>query len=296
MESNSEALNQENVTRGNVGVHTGPGEGRGTDETGELSPLRTRPSEGMGPGVSSRAYEDAMIADHSPERPPRVNSSELGEAGKRHTGSFGEKFSTLLSTARFEGQADSSKPQGTFDVDASKSEKAGERQGEEFLAGRLNNTEGDAFSSYEVPEGCIPYLTDMSLFKKFGWPSGRLVSAGPSGGKMLDEARSTAEEWVDGSWRPKIIGSNVKCLPVVHPDTCGLTASFTRVHESPWVWRLERDENAMPSQRTDDVDYADIVWIFRGTFVSKVSRESSCWWEAGESSSLHSHYTTHGGR
>ena len=113
---------------------------------------------------------------------------------------------------------------------------------------------------------------------------------------MLDEARSTAEEWVDGSWRPKIIGSNVKCLPVVHPDTCGLTASFTRVHESPWVWRLERDENAMPSQRTDDVDYADIVWIFRGTFVSKVSRESSCWWEAGESSSLHSHYTTHGGR
>lgn len=123
--------------------------------------------------------------------------------------------------------------------------------------------------SLEAPDGCIPFITDMSLFGKFGWPPGRLISTGPSGSKMLNEVKNAAGIGIDGSWRPKVIGSEMKCPPVVQPDTCGLTASYSRVHNSPWVWRFERDGKTTPLDG-DNLDYADIVWIFRGTFVSKV--------------------------
>ncbi|CDI81349.1 hypothetical protein, conserved [Eimeria praecox] len=270
MESSSEQPSQPELTPGNDGVHTESGVAMGTSKNGENISHQGNLEEGVGPSFSSRAHEqDAAVADRHPKASSRLNSADSGEAAKPHSDSLREKFSTVLSTARFKGQREASKPHKTIDADVSNREEVGEKQDADVLAGRPSGIEDGTSSQNEVPEGCISYLTDMSLFKKFGWPGGRLVSAGPSGNRTLDETVSTTDEWVDGSWRPKIIGSNVKCLPVVHPDTCGLTASFSRVHESPWVWRLERDESAMPSKRADNLDYADTVWIFRGTFVSK---------------------------
>ncbi|CDJ30786.1 uncharacterized protein EMH_0007180 [Eimeria mitis] len=268
VEPNLEPLSQQDLTPGNDGPNSESQEGTAKGETGDNS-RREGPTERVGPDTSSRACEgDAAVADRQPEGSSRVNSSETGEHAKPHADCLGKKTYTVPST-RSEGQAGANKPQEPISTDVSNNEEAGEKQGVESLAGRSSSAEGDNSGPDEVPEGCLPYITDMSLFKRFGWPSGRLVAAGPSGSKVPDEAGSTTDEWVDGSWRPKIIGSNIKCLPAVHPDTCGLTASFSRVHESPWVWLLERDENMMASNRVDNLDYADIVWIFRGTFVSK---------------------------
>ncbi|KAL8449051.1 hypothetical protein Emed_003403 [Eimeria media] len=116
-----------------------------------------------------------------------------------------------------------------------------------------------------LPEGCSPVMTDMSFFKKAGHPPGRLRVQGPA---LLN---SLPGEYQGSGWRPKVQGSEVECPPQVHPDTCGLTASFNRPHEAPWIWLLERDEKQLPKDDADKFDYPDLIWIFRGTFSSKVS-------------------------
>ncbi|CDJ51310.1 hypothetical protein, conserved [Eimeria brunetti] len=273
MELSLEALKQ-GATPGNDGVHTESGEGVGKGEAGGAPPLQLKLGQDVGRSVSSGTQEDdAMVAGRHAKEYSGVTSSKSAEAAaeatERRSDPWGDVASTVVSTAKFKEEPDAKKAQETPGADVLSREGAREKQGADIFAGSLNSTGGNSSSSSDVPEGCIPYLTDMSLFKKFGWPSGRLVFAGPSGSKKPDEAGNTTGEWVDGSWKPKIIGSNVKCLPVVHPDTCGLTASFNRLHEAPWVWRFERDRNVMPSSREDNLAYADIVWIFRGTFVSK---------------------------
>ncbi|KAL8448231.1 hypothetical protein Emag_003999 [Eimeria magna] len=118
-----------------------------------------------------------------------------------------------------------------------------------------------------LPEGCSPVMTDMSFFKKAGHPHGRLRVQGPA---LLKSRPGEFQSDQGSGWRPKVQGSEVECPPQLHPDTCGLTAAFNRPYESPWIWLLERDEKQLPKDETEKVDYPDLLWIFRGTFSSKL--------------------------
>lgn len=151
------------------------------------------------------------------------------------------------------------------------STRIGATSGSTRTAGQASSSKGKDSDVPLLPEGCPPHLTDMLFFKKLGLPYGRLITLGPSGASNTvahNESALRTEE--PGTWRPDVIGAEVKCPPVVHPDTCGLTASFNRKYAAPWIWILERDESQMPKDKDDSLEYADVVWLFRGTFVSKL--------------------------
>lgn len=126
-----------------------------------------------------------------------------------------------------------------------------------------------------VPEGCPPHQADL-FFRKLGLPRGRLTMRGPWSNSSSRNDTRTASVAQDGSWAPEVVGTVVDCPPLVHPDTCGATASFIRKHEAPWVFRLDRDKKQMSQDKLDTLDYADTIWVFRGTFVSKVSACDIC--------------------
>ncbi|KAL8435811.1 hypothetical protein ACSSS7_002188 [Eimeria intestinalis] len=119
-----------------------------------------------------------------------------------------------------------------------------------------------------LPAGCSAMTTDMSFFKKAGQRYGRLRLHGPA---LVNPEPVEGQSEQNPGWRPKVQGSEVECPPQLHLDTCGLTATFNRPYEAPWIWLLERDETQIPKGNIKKFDYPDLIWIFRGTFVSKVS-------------------------
>ena len=198
--------------------------------------------------------------------------SEGSTAGPQRTARYAAHEAEVLLTARVQKQTEGTVPQKVSNGDTRASGASRATRGVHVSADPSDSTDG----TIPLPEGCSPHLTDMSFFKKLGLLKGRLTANGPLGSNTLADDGSAVHVAEDGTWMPNVIGAEVKCPPVVHPDTCGLTASFNRKHDSPWIWRLERDENLMAKEKDASLEYADVVWIFRGTFVSKVSLRGLC--------------------
>lgn len=113
---------------------------------------------------------------------------------------------------------------------------------------------------------CPQHLTELAFFDKVKAPKGRV----------------TAQAYHPGTWQgPSMFEGNsghcplsqaaVPCPPKIHPDKCGVDATYVRSVESPWLYRLER-EASWVSWETDNTqsDYVDRIWAARGTVFPKV--------------------------
>ncbi|KAL8451927.1 hypothetical protein Emag_002579 [Eimeria magna] len=106
---------------------------------------------------------------------------------------------------------------------------------------------------------CPWHLTDLGFFDKLHTQRGKL----------------TAQWHRNDVWRPTqhcpLNEAAVPCPPKVHPDKCGTDGSYIRPVESPWFYRLEREESWV-TWETDDThnDYVDRIWTAKGTAFPKL--------------------------
>lgn len=128
-------------------------------------------------------------------------------------------------------------------------------------------------ASDEDYAACPRHLTDLAFFDKVKAPKGRV----------------TAQSHKPGAWQGvSMFGGNpghcplsqatVPCPPKIHPDKCGVDATYVRPVESPWLYRLER-EASWVTWATDDTqsDYVDRIWAARGTVFPKLWLLNSMW-------------------
>ncbi|KAL8442998.1 hypothetical protein Emed_006992 [Eimeria media] len=117
--------------------------------------------------------------------------------------------------------------------------------------------------SVEVKEedyaSCPWHLTDLTFFDKMHTQPGKV----------------TAQWHRHDVWRPTqycpLNEADVPCPPKVNPDKCGTDGSYIRPVESPWFYRLEREESWV-TWETDDTqnDYVDRIWTAKGTAFPKL--------------------------
>ncbi|KAL8428027.1 hypothetical protein Efla_006933 [Eimeria flavescens] len=106
---------------------------------------------------------------------------------------------------------------------------------------------------------CPWHLTDIRFFEKLHTKAGAL----------------TAQWHRQDVWMPTrhcpLNEAAVPCPPKVNPDKCGTDATYIRPVESPWFYRLEREE-AWVTWNTDDAnnDYVDRIWTAKGTAFPKL--------------------------
>lgn len=113
--------------------------------------------------------------------------------------------------------------------------------------------------------GCPAHLTDLEFFAKVKAPVGQLTAEWHQGDiwnglGFLDKAEHCPASH-----------AKVRCPPRVHPDKCGVDATYLRTLESPWLYRLERDPASVtwPTDVTNN-DYVDKIWAARGTASPKL--------------------------
>lgn len=115
---------------------------------------------------------------------------------------------------------------------------------------------------------CSKHLTDFNFFNKVHTQKGLLVAEWRKQSAWLPR-RMLGEHSV----HCKFSRAAVPCPPKVHPDKCGLDASYVSSVESPWLYRLERDDAGF-EWNVDDThsDYVDRIWSARGTAFPKVRK------------------------
>lgn len=115
-------------------------------------------------------------------------------------------------------------------------------------------------------ETCPHHLTDLNFFDKVNAPKGRVTAHWHQ--HDLWKAIGMQRE---GLGHCPVSQAVVPCPPKVFPDKCGIDASYIRAVESPWLFRLEREE-AWVSWSTDETqsDYANRIWAARGTSSPKL--------------------------
>ncbi|KAL8433732.1 hypothetical protein ACSSS7_003670 [Eimeria intestinalis] len=106
---------------------------------------------------------------------------------------------------------------------------------------------------------CPWHLTDLGFFDKLHLQRGKL----------------TAQWHRQDVWRPTehcpLNEAAVPCPPKVHPDKCGTDGSYIRPVESPWFYRLEREESWVTwDTGGTHSDYVDRIWTAKGTAFPKL--------------------------
>ncbi|KAL8427615.1 hypothetical protein Efla_005790 [Eimeria flavescens] len=216
-------------------------------------------------GGFSLSTEDSFVpgeqADEGTDSPAASPSPRTPDTPEANEGSRSDAFAAATAGGpSLQGTSD--KPSSLAEETPRQKQKSGGRREASLASASSAKGASDEADVLLLPEGCSPLLTDMTFFKKLGLPDGRLRFQGP------EESGEGSGVQQAAAWKPTVVGAEVRCPPKVHPDNCGLTASFYRPYSSPWIWILERDGEPPPDD--GEAEHADVVWIFRGTFVSKL--------------------------